>query len=235
VVGSGSASPARSVEPGHVPGGEDDQDGVAQPAGGEQQRLGRRPVQPVRVVDEAEQRTVGRGGGQQREGGRADGVPGRRLPRVTRWVAGGGRRRQRRGMTGGQLREEPEQRPDQLGERREREPRLELDAHRAYDRAAVGAVREVVEQRGLADAGLPAQHQAAAAPTPGVGQQGRQPEAFGLPPDKLHSGTIGSRCPGDAGIDCCGPEGKAFVLCGHFHLTRVSTTVDGGVTARGQR
>ena len=129
-----------------------------QPAGDELQRLHRRPVQPLGVVHDAEQglflgdlaeqgqdgqphqEAVGRGAGPQAEG-RPEGVALRAREPV-----------------------QPLQvRAAELVQAGVRELHLGLDAGRAADPAAGRAVDEELEQRGLADSGLAAQHQDPAA------------------------------------------------------------------------
>jgi hypothetical protein len=121
-------------------------------ARGEHERLGRGTIQPLRVVDAAEQRTLLAGLGEQAEqaerdeeavldalGGQAEGTL--------------HRGRLRRGQAVDQI----ETRADELVHARERQLVLGLDAdaaqHAHVGRLALG----VLEQRGLADARLPAQ------------------------------------------------------------------------------
>ena len=130
----------------------------AQPARGEHQRLRRRRVQPVGIVDQADDGQLGRGRREQPERGGPDRQPvGRRS----------GRHRQRvlerltlgLGQVGGQR----QHRPEQLVERREGEPMLGLHPAHLQDGRAVRADGDPVEQRGLAHPGLAADEQRAAA------------------------------------------------------------------------
>jgi hypothetical protein len=129
-----------------------------EPAGDEGERVGGGLVQPMGVVDHAEQRLLLRGGGEQAEQCRGD----------QEAVVGGRRRLAQRAAQGGGLRlrdliEVIEQRARQLVHRGERE--LELRLHpRGPDDSEVGRlVGGVRQQRRFADPRLATDHQHAAA------------------------------------------------------------------------
>ena len=180
------------VEGRHVPGGEHEQHGLGQqPARREQHRLGGGAVEPVRVVDEAEQRRVLRRGGQQ---GQRRGVHREPVDRRAGLApCRGGIQRGR--LDGRQVVEVAQQRPGERGQAGERQVRLELGAGRAHD-AKPGRVRgQVVQQGGLADARGPPQDHRAAVPRSDLVAQVRQPAAFRLPPQEVvhHLPSLASR------------------------------------------
>ena len=123
-------------------------------------------VEPLRVVHEADERLrlgdvreqrQDREPDQERVGPRHGTEPKRRLQRVA--------------LRSGKGIHVAEQRRAELVQRRERQLHLGLDTLGAQDTRGVGACRDVVDQRGLADARLAAQHKGAAAPVASSGQQ----------------------------------------------------------------
>jgi hypothetical protein len=157
-----------------------------QPAGGEQQRRRGLAVQPLRVVDQYQQRRLFGEVGQQREHGQPD------QQRVL-------------GRRGGQPERGPERprlhrrqtvdpvgpRAQQQEQRRVRELGLGLDPAAAQHRRAGldGGPGGVVEQCRLADPGLAAQHQRAAASGPGAGEQPVEELDLG-PASQQHDRTL---------------------------------------------
>ncbi len=141
-----------------VPGREHDRDGLGCEAPREErQRPGRGAVQPLGIVDEAQQRPWRRGGSEQLERGEADAERVRcavRQPeRDPQGVAVGGRQRV----------EVRQRRHAQLVEPRERQVGLELRPGGADDLELLPRrVRDVVQQRALADARFAAEHERAA-------------------------------------------------------------------------
>ena len=101
-----------------------------QPAGDERERLRGDPVQPLRVIDEAQQRLLLRDVGQQAEHRQPDQETVRRLA-----CAQTERRRQRIALRTGKSLEAIEERRAQLMQAGERELHLGLDARRARDPA----------------------------------------------------------------------------------------------------
>ena len=124
---------------------------------GERERAGRRLVEPVRVVDHAEQRAVFARGSEQAQRRGADGEPARALGLGERERAAQRIRLNRR-----KLGQPVEQRPHELVQARVRELRLGLDAERAHDPGVAGPCDGVLEQCALADPGIASDHQRAA-------------------------------------------------------------------------
>ena len=145
----------------------------AEPARGEPQRLERRLVEPLKVVDHAHDRPLLRREREQAEQRRADRQPRLRSGRLE-LQGTGERRRLRRGQPVAQA----EHRPAQLGQPRERLVRLRLEPAHAQHRHAVGALERREQQGGLADPGLAAQHERGA-PARAGGVQ-RAPDALQL-------------------------------------------------------
>jgi hypothetical protein len=151
-----------------------------QPPRGERQCRRRRAVQPVRVVDQAQQRAIVGELGEQGQHGHADqqrvsAAPGGQPPRPSQ-LTGPGRRQPERALERLPLRrrERPdaaERRPQQQVHPGERQLRLRLDAGAADHPDAVRGRGDVVKQRGLADTGLAADHQRAAGAGASRGQQ----------------------------------------------------------------
>ena len=152
-----------------------------QPAGGEPERLGRGPVQPLGLVDQAEHRAgVGRLGEQAEHGHRdQEAVPA--VPLCA--PLAGGLETEGAGQGGrlvlGQAPGQPQHRPQQLVEGGEGQLGLGLDPGRPEDGHPLGLPGGMVEQRGLADPGLAADHQDPAARPPGVREQPFQGVALG--------------------------------------------------------
>ena len=140
----------RGVEALAVARGEDEDDALGADAPrGEEQRLERRGVEPVDVVDDGQQRLVLGGRAEQAEHGGGDGEA-----VVGDGLAEGQRPLQRRGLGGRDRVDEVEQRAQQVEQAGERDVALGLVAARAQD-AEVGRRRDGgVEQRALADPGL---------------------------------------------------------------------------------
>jgi hypothetical protein len=142
--------------------GEDHRDRLGQEAAGrEGECLGRGPVEPLGVVDQADERPVAGGLGQQPQQGQADVEPVRRLP-------GGEAERGAERIPLGlrQVVQAAQHRGAQLLQPGERQLHLGLDPRRPGDPAPGRRPDEVVEQSGLADARLAPhdQHLALAAP-----------------------------------------------------------------------
>ena len=141
---------------------EDERDGLAHDAPGDEgQRLGRRAIEPLHVVDEADQRSRTRLLREQPEDREVDHEPVRR-----RAVVEAERRLQRRALRAGEGVEPVEQPPAELMHPGERQLHLGLHPRRALDAAALGPLLHVVEQGGLARAGLAAHDQRAALTAP---------------------------------------------------------------------
>ena len=130
----------------------------AEPPGGEAQRLERRLVEPLEVVDHAQHRALLRGEREQPEQRGAD-----RQARLRRRGLELERSVERRRLGGGQPVAQPEHRLAQLGQPGERQLRLALQPARAQHGHAVGALDRRAQQRRLADPGLAAQHEHVAA------------------------------------------------------------------------
>ena len=143
-----------------VPPGEHERHGLGhQPAGDEAQNLGGGPVEPLGVVDHADERALGRRAGHEAEDGHAEQerVRGRAAPQAED--------RAHRVALG--FRDEVElieQRHAHLVQRPERQLRLCLHAGHTRHPAAGRPVDEVLQQRGLPDACLSRDHQGLAAP-----------------------------------------------------------------------
>ena len=143
-------------------------------------------IQPVRVVDQAEQ-GPGRGApGEQ---------PQRREPdqetigRRTVFQAEG--QPERGALRRRKLIRRVQARPEQLVQGGEAEFHLALDAADPGDLEVGGAGRQIVQQRGLADPRLTAQHERPAQPLAGLTQEPVQPFALDGPPyQPLHRFTL---------------------------------------------
>jgi hypothetical protein len=152
-----------------------------QPPGGEGQRLRRRAVQPLGLVDQAQQRPLlGRLAEQAQHRHRDQEPvvgPAREAPALRGAEAEGAAegRRLRAGQPAGQAQHGPEQ----LVQGGERQLGLGLDPGRPEHRHPLGLPGGMVEQRGLAGAGLAADHQHPAARPAGVREQPFQGVALG--------------------------------------------------------
>jgi hypothetical protein len=146
---------------------EDERDrlGVEAPRHEREDHLGH-TVQPLHVVDHADQRLVSRRLGEQPEHGQPHHQRLRRRARAQPEC-----RRERLPLRLRQLAEVPEQRRDQLLQRRVRDLGLRLDTGGPGHPPGASVAREVVQQRGLPRAGLPAQHQHTALTSTDVTQQ----------------------------------------------------------------
>ena len=124
----------------------------------EHERFGRRAVEPVRVVDDAQQRLrLGRRGEQAEHRHRDEEAILHALGRQPERAA------QRGGLHVGQLGGAVQHRPQELVQAGEGQLGLGLDAGPGEHAHPVGARQRVLQQRGLADARVAAQHQDAAA------------------------------------------------------------------------
>jgi hypothetical protein len=129
----------------------------------ERQRLCRSTVEPLRVIDQADQRTLLRDLRQQTQN--------RQRNQEAVWSAA--LRQPERHLQRVSLRSREELQATEHGRAQlmnagERKLHLGLDARRARDATSGGALEHVIEQRGLADAGLAAQDKHGAAPRPDV-------------------------------------------------------------------
>ena len=180
------------------PHGEQHHDRVGeQPPRGEDQRRGRRPVEPVHVVDEHHYRPLLGQGRQQAERRHADEV---RFSRC-------GRRQPERGLERGALRaretaELAEHRAEQLVQPAEGDLHLGLDAARAQHRGGPGHRGRVLEQRRLADPRLAAQHEHPARAVAGLRHEPLDARALGGAPQQ--HGAILSGPGASGGCACCG-------------------------------
>ncbi|GAA3105920.1 hypothetical protein GCM10020001_024550 [Nonomuraea salmonea] len=159
-----------------IPGSEDHDHALGvQAPGGEQQRLPRGAVEPLRVIHETQQSRLVRVLRQEGQ---------HRQPHQHRLRAGRGpepeRRLQGRALRAWQRGEMTERRAQQQLQPRERQLRLELDPRAAGQPQVAGRRGGVVEQRRLADARLAAQHQRRTAPRPRPRQQFGDRVHFGL-------------------------------------------------------
>jgi hypothetical protein len=120
----------------------------------ERQRAHGRRVEPLRVIDDADQRAVLRRVRQQAQDRQAHEEPVRRTA-----IAYAERRPERLALRTREPVQPVHERRAQLLQPRVRELHLRLDAGRPRDRAARRVLRQVLQQRALADAGLAAQHE----------------------------------------------------------------------------
>ena len=175
-VGGGLGRQARDLDrrdPGRgerhraVAGGEQDRHGVGlEPAGGEQEGVGRAPIEPLGVVDHDQQRRLGAQLGEEAQRAGADQEPAGR-----RALGQAERRAQRRGLGAGQAVEAVEERVQQQVEGPEGQLGLRLDPDASQHPHPTRRPDGVVEQRRLPDPGVAPQHQRPAAPLPGRGEQ----------------------------------------------------------------
>ncbi|HET7136559.1 MAG TPA: hypothetical protein VFJ25_11615, partial [Casimicrobiaceae bacterium] len=124
-----------------------------QPARDERERLGRHAVEPVRIVDDAEDRLIFRAFGEQAEHGEADEKTIRRLTGVQTE-----RSAERVALRRGELFEAAEHWRAQCMQTCERELRLRLDTGGAKDRATLRAGRHELQERALPGPGFAAQN-----------------------------------------------------------------------------
>ncbi len=191
----GELAGAGEVKPGQRPGGQaglEQRPGLAepgggqhehrvgqQPAAGERQRLGGRPVEQVGVVDDQPERAVLAPPDQQAEHRGPDRQPvrDRAGPQCQRDAEGLRLRRRQPVEVGGG-------RPEQLGQPTERHVPLGLRAGRPQQRCPGGDRGRVLQQRRLADPGLAGEHEHAAAAEPGAGDDRVDGLPLGVPPDE---------------------------------------------------
>ena len=143
-----------------VAGGEDQGDRFGQQSPGhEGEGLHGHLVEPLRVVDDAEQRSVGAGGGHQAQHGQPDQESGRGWVRPVRPNATFSASR----WGSGSSIEVIDQRRTQLLEAGEGQLHVGLHARHVDAAESLGLLREVGEQRGFSDTCLAAEHQHLAA------------------------------------------------------------------------
>jgi hypothetical protein len=147
-----------------------------QPARHERQCLRRHPVEPVRVVDDAQQRPLLGGVRQQAQNRQPDQEA---IRRRARGEPEG--RAQRLALRTRQMPETIDQGRAQRVQARERELHLGLHARRPGDPALVGGRREVPEQRGLADSRLATKDEHTALTRAHAGDQSLQRVALADP------------------------------------------------------
>jgi hypothetical protein len=133
-----------------------------QAAGDERQHVGGRVVEPLRVVDDAQQRAAAGGLAEQAQHRERDEEPLRPAERIEPQRAAQRARLQRRDRVGVR-----EHRPQELLQRPERELCLGLDRAAREEPHAARAVARGLQQRRLPDAGLPAEYEHPAAGLPG--------------------------------------------------------------------
>ena len=123
----------------------------------ERQRLRRRAVEPLRIVDDADQRPLLRRVRQQAQDRQADeeAIRGVALAQTERGA-------ERLALRAGEAVQAIDERRAELMQPRERELHLGLDARRPGDAAPRRAPHQILQQGALAHAGLAAQHQRAA-------------------------------------------------------------------------
>jgi hypothetical protein len=135
--------------------GEDEPDRhCTETARDERQRLCRGRVEPLRVVDDADQGSVFRDVGEQTQDREADAKPIRRIA-----VAHTERGAQRIALRVGKALDTIHERRAQLLQTRVGELHLGLDSGRSGDGAPRRVLRQILQQRTLANPGLPTQHQ----------------------------------------------------------------------------
>ena len=151
-----------------------------QPPGGEAQRLRRGPVEPLLIIDHADQRAVAGRLGEQAQHGQADQEPVRR-----RADAEAERGPQRLLLRHRQMLGAIQQRRAQLVQPGEGQLHLRLHAGRAGHPAPRRAPGQVLQQDGLAHARLPAHYQGPALTTPHAVHEPVQDPALGVPVGQL--------------------------------------------------
>ena len=167
-----------------VASGEEHDDALAlQPPRDEQQRVGRRHVEPLRVVDEAQDRPFLGELRQQRQHGDRDQEPvvAAALPEAQRAL-------ERGGLGRGQVVAQSQGGPDELMQAGERELGLRLDAASREDVRADREDASLVEERGLADARLAPDDECPAAGRAGGLEQPDDVLAF--PPASAEHGAM---------------------------------------------
>ena len=135
--------------------GEDQPDRLrTETARDERQRLRRGHVEPLRIVHDADERSLLRDVREQTQDRQADEEPIRRVA-----VAQTERDAQRIALRAGKALEAIQERRAQLLQSRVRELHLRLAPRRPGNAASRRVRHQIVQQRALADPGLPAQHQ----------------------------------------------------------------------------
>ena len=155
-----------------------------QPPRDEHERLGRRAVEPVRVVDDAQQRLRVRGRCEQAQDRHRDEEA--VLHALVRQPEGAS---QRGALHVGQLAGAVDDRPQQLVQPGERQLGLGLHAGAGEHPHAVRLLQGVLQQRGLADPGVAAQDERAAARLPGRLEEAVDGRALALPAQQ-HGRTL---------------------------------------------
>ena len=149
------------------------------PAGDERQDPGRGLVQPLRVIDQVQQRPVGGHLRQQPQHRQSDQEAIRRAARPQ-----AERDAQRLALRAGQHVEPVQHTPAQLMERSVRQLDLRLDALRPGNLEVLSRCGRVTQQRGLADPGLAAHDEHPAVPRPDIRNQPVQgPELLPAAPE----------------------------------------------------
>ncbi len=152
-----------------------------EPSGDEAQDLGRGLVEPLRVVDDADERLLVGDQGEQCQRPESHQEPVGRRP-----GAQSEHRRQRVALRDGQPVEEIQHGCAELVEAGIGQLHLRLDARGPGDMPAGDSVGHVAQQGALAHAGLPAQDGGAAVTGERVGQEPVERLAFGPPSEELH-------------------------------------------------
>jgi hypothetical protein len=140
----------------------------------EREHLGRGPVQPLGIIDQAQQRPLLGGVGEQAEHRQADQEPVGLRPRTHPE-----RRPERVALRRRQPPEAAQHRPAQLMQAGKGKLHLRLDPGRPGDPKAPGALGRVTQQRCLSDSRFAAQDQHRALPGPRIREQPVQPGAEG--------------------------------------------------------
>jgi hypothetical protein len=162
--------------------------GVQSP-GGEQQRLRGGLIQPLDVIDQAQQGPLRSQLGQQREGGRAD-----QEPVVHRGLGQPERGQQRRRLWSGQRVDTIDERVQQQVQAAEGQLGLGLDPHPADNPHVLGDRPGVIKQDGLPDSRLTRDDQRATPPGSGVRKQPVDAPPLLVTPDD-HAQTLATSRP----------------------------------------
>ena len=152
-----------------------------EPAGHERQDLHRDLIEPLRVVDDADQRLLLCDVGEQRQRRQPD-----QEPVWGRAVAQPEDRRQRGALGRRQPLEAIEHGRTELMQPVVGQLHLRLDAHRPGEAGPVRVVGDVFQQRALADAGFAAQHHDSAATGDRIRHEPVEDLAFGVSPEESH-------------------------------------------------
>ncbi len=202
-VESGQRQVGQSGRLESVAGGDDQRGALGvEPPRGEQQGLGGRPVQPLRVVDEAQDGPAVGELGQQGQDGEADEHAVARFGRGEAEGPAQGTRLRGRERVGA-----VEGGPQQQVQAGERQVCLGLDRGAADDPHPVGRRRRVLHQRGLAHARLPGDEQTTAATGTAVRQQAVD-DRYLVTPSVQHVVSV-LKPAADPGPDCRGVTDSA--------------------------